>query len=89
LGRKTGGSGEGVEDLGVFGFLHKLGDSVLCVHTEEAETWGTFTVDRQGGDGDIRPGGVVPFEHLAEIHPVELIPGKDKDVIVGVVIEMD
>jgi len=62
---------------------------VLAVHAEQAEAGCALAVDRQGRDGDIGPGGVVPLQHPAEIHPVKLVPGEDEDVLVGMVVEMD
>ena len=29
------------------------------------------------------------LQHLPEVHPVELVPGEDEDMLVGMVVEMD
>src|SRR5579864_2326368 len=67
--------------LGLRWFLREFYDAISVVDGHHPE--GRSALDRhlQASDGDIRMSRRVKREHLAVVHLVDLVAGKDKDVL--------
>ena len=53
----------------------------VVVDPHDAQARGLRGVDRHGRDGHVGPGLLVRGDHLAEVHPIELVAGEDQHVV--------
>jgi len=63
-----------------FRLLLEAVDAAVLVDVDYAETEGFFEINLNGGQGDVGRGVEVLLHHLAVIHFVDVIAGKNKDV---------
>ena len=78
----------GVEHCGVFRLFLKAHDFPRLVGVHEAKLLRRLAAHRDRGEGHVRLCLDVLFEHLAEVHPVELIAAQDHEILVRILEEI-
>src|SRR5580658_9054537 len=67
----------GGTQLGLFGFFLEAVDAAVFVDVDHAEARALFEIDLDGGESNVGSGILVLLHHLAVIHFVDVIAGKD------------
>ena len=63
------------------GFFFKPGNPVVRIDLRNAEVVSRGRVHLDSGDGDIRPVRLVPGQHVAIVHFVNMIGGEDQNFV--------
>ena len=66
---------------GLLGLLFKAGDAAIAVDLHHAKVIGLTGIDQDGGQSHVSPSGQVLVQHELVIHLVNVIAGKDDDVL--------
>src|SRR5208337_4551901 len=69
--------------LGVSGFLLPSYDTVVLIDFHHPELGGHSAIEFDGANGDVRPGLDVLLEHQLVIHLVDVVAGKDQNILAG------
>ena len=71
----------GRAQLGFFGLLFEAVNAAVFVDVDHSETRRFLEIDLNGGESDVGSGVAVLLHHLAVIHFVDVVAGKNQDVL--------
>ena len=69
--------------LGVRRLLLPADDAIVVIDFHHAERGGQSAIEFDGPNGDVRPGLDVLLEHQLVIHLVNVVAGKDQNILAG------